>query len=140
MSLQAAYACFIGRGGLTVERYTVYAGLKRGGYTVIRAPTWDETVESAAEPPTTDEGSDTKSAAEELAVSSGLQGLFSRVFSFTYNTNNRDAANTATGPVVGMGIHRSYSQFFPIFFFPCFAFRIRLTTLQRQMIFSAPSP
>lgn len=46
MSLQGAYAMFIGdeethEGALTLERYSVYAGLKRMGYTVMRAPTWD---------------------------------------------------------------------------------------------------
>lgn len=45
MSLQGAYAMFIGdesnQGGLTFERYAVYAGLKRTGFTVLRAPTWD---------------------------------------------------------------------------------------------------
>ena len=46
MSLQGAYAMFIGNeqdreGALTFERYSVYAGLKRSGYTVLRAPSWD---------------------------------------------------------------------------------------------------
>lgn len=46
MSLQGAYAMFLGDesthdGALTFERYTVYAGLKRSGYTVHRAPSWD---------------------------------------------------------------------------------------------------
>jgi len=37
MSLQGAYAAFIGMStGLTLEMYTVYAGLKRAGYSVIR--------------------------------------------------------------------------------------------------------
>ncbi|EFE44618.1 tRNA splicing endonuclease subunit (Sen54), putative [Trichophyton verrucosum HKI 0517] len=42
MSLQAAYACFLGRSGLTMERFSVYSGLRRGGYVVVRADTWDE--------------------------------------------------------------------------------------------------
>ena len=46
MSLQGAYAAFIGMeggvgGALTFERYSVYAGLKRSGYIVHRAPTWN---------------------------------------------------------------------------------------------------
>ena len=40
MSLQAAYATFISDDDLTLARYTVFAGLRRSGYTVIRAPTW----------------------------------------------------------------------------------------------------
>ena len=39
MSLQGAYASFIGKSGLTLERYQVFAGLRRLGYTVVRAPT-----------------------------------------------------------------------------------------------------
>ena len=42
MSLQAAYTCLIGRGGLTLERFAVYSGLKRLGYTLVRAPSWDD--------------------------------------------------------------------------------------------------
>ncbi|WPH04580.1 putative tRNA-splicing endonuclease subunit sen54 [Acrodontium crateriforme] len=46
MSLQGAYAMFLGEeethdGALTFERYSVYTGLKRAGYTVLRAPTWN---------------------------------------------------------------------------------------------------
>ncbi|KAI5306005.1 hypothetical protein KEM56_002555, partial [Ascosphaera pollenicola] len=40
MSLQAAYAMMLGRSGLSMERYTVYSGLRRGGYTVVRAGGW----------------------------------------------------------------------------------------------------
>jgi tRNA-splicing endonuclease subunit Sen54 len=45
MSLQAAYAMFLGDGSseresLTLERYNVYANLKRMGYLVLRAPSW----------------------------------------------------------------------------------------------------
>jgi tRNA-splicing endonuclease subunit Sen54 len=45
MSLQSAYAAFIGfegevGGKLTLEHYNVYAGLKRSGY-VVRAPMYD---------------------------------------------------------------------------------------------------
>ena len=38
LSLQSAYALLIGKLGLTVEKYLVYAGLKRSGYMVYRAP------------------------------------------------------------------------------------------------------
>jgi tRNA-splicing endonuclease subunit Sen54 len=47
MSLQAGYAMFLGDeeahagGALTFERFTVYSGLKRAGYTVLRAPSWN---------------------------------------------------------------------------------------------------
>lgn len=46
MSLQGAYSAFIGmeadlHGALTFERYSVYSALKRMGYVVHRAPTWN---------------------------------------------------------------------------------------------------
>ena len=40
MSLQAAYAYLLGKQGLMLERYKVYAGLKRSGYVVQRRPAW----------------------------------------------------------------------------------------------------
>lgn len=51
MSLQGAYAMFIGdeefhEGALTFERYSVYSGLKRMGYTVMRAPSWNTVASS----------------------------------------------------------------------------------------------
>ncbi|KAL1607827.1 tRNA-splicing endonuclease subunit sen54 [Paraconiothyrium brasiliense] len=47
MSLQAAYAAFLGYeagvgGKLTMEMYTVYSGLKRSGYVVFRHGSWDD--------------------------------------------------------------------------------------------------
>nr|POE72424.1 putative trna-splicing endonuclease subunit sen54 [Quercus suber] len=46
MSVQGGYAVFIGDeeehgGALTFERYSVYSGLRRMGYTVQRAQSWD---------------------------------------------------------------------------------------------------
>ncbi len=49
MSLQGAYATFISDKDLTLARYTVFAGLRRLGYTVIRAPTWDESAPSPSQ-------------------------------------------------------------------------------------------
>lgn len=42
MSLQGAYATLISDEDLPLARYTVFAGLRRSGYTVVRAPTWDD--------------------------------------------------------------------------------------------------
>jgi len=42
MSLQGAYASFIGKSGLTLERYHIFAGPRRLGYNVVQVPTWDE--------------------------------------------------------------------------------------------------
>lgn len=100
MSLQAAYACFTGRGGLSVERYSVYTGLRRLGYTVIRAPGWD------------DEYDESVQDAEESAASQQGLGIFGRFLHWLYNWNS-SAGLTTTGPVVGLGIHRSYSKLRP---------------------------
>lgn len=40
LSLQSAYAALIGQLGLTLERYSVYIGLKRCGYIVTRGLAW----------------------------------------------------------------------------------------------------
>ncbi|KAL1985385.1 hypothetical protein VTN96DRAFT_7946 [Rasamsonia emersonii] len=96
MSLQAAYTCFIGRGGLTLERFTVYSLLRRLGYTVIRAPSWDETkdVHEGAFGTTQDNRGP------------GIIGFLGRLFRSIWNFNA--AGRTAFGPLVGLGIHRSY--------------------------------
>ncbi|EAL88904.1 tRNA splicing endonuclease subunit (Sen54), putative [Aspergillus fumigatus Af293] len=100
MSLQAAYACFIGRGGLTIDRFTVYTGLKRLGYTLTRAPAWyDDTEESSV-------GSETQ---EPVRVGAGLVGVYEQFMKWLQTPSPR----TATLPLVGIGIHRSYSEFVP---------------------------
>ena len=40
VGLQSAYATLLGREGLTLERFQVFAGLRRSGYIVQRAPDW----------------------------------------------------------------------------------------------------
>ncbi|KAJ9319116.1 hypothetical protein DTO271D3_704 [Paecilomyces variotii] len=103
MSLQAAYACFIGRGGLTLERFTVYSGLKRGGYTLLRAPSWDESTEEANEGALADVRSNNGKVMD-------LMGFLGRLCRSIYNVTS--SASTATGPVVGLGIHRSYNDIY----------------------------
>lgn len=99
MSLQAAYACFIGRGGLTIDRFTVYTGLKRLGYTLTRAPAWyDDTEESSV-------GSETQ---EPVRVGAGLVGVYEQFMKWLQTPSPR----TATLPLVGIGIHRSYSDIY----------------------------
>ncbi|KAL4800712.1 hypothetical protein BDV19DRAFT_375405 [Aspergillus venezuelensis] len=93
MSLQAAYACLIGRGGLTVERFSVFTGLRRLGYAVIRAPGWH--------------GDETAPATEPLKPKGpGLIGGFSNFLKWLCHP----APTTAMGPVAGLGFHRSYKQ------------------------------
>jgi len=93
-SLQSAYAVLIGKLGLTLERYTVYTGLKRSGYIVHRAPGWyPEDV--------LDREVSTKNAviAEGKSILSWLYGLLSA----------SRVQNAQMGPLVGPGLYRSYS-------------------------------
>ncbi|KAK2754833.1 tRNA-splicing endonuclease subunit sen54 [Arachnomyces sp. PD_36] len=101
MSLQAAYTCFIGREGLTLERYVVYAGLRRGGYTVMRAESWDEKVE---------DGEDEVAGREVVRKdSSGIMGFLVRLFKSICVDSTR---STAYGPMIGLGIYRSYNHIY----------------------------
>lgn len=110
LSLQAAYACFIGRGGLTMERFSVYTGLRRLGYTVVRAPGWDDDYD--------DRGgdSDSDSATGDLSTAQQKQGMgsssvFGRFLQWLYSYGSSSSTGLpATGPVVGLGIHRNYSE------------------------------
>lgn len=95
MSLQAAYTCFIGRGGLTVERYSVFTGLRRLGYVITRAPGWYDNEEGG-----------TDSAVLQTRQWPGVAELFGKFWDWFYSSNS-----TATGPVTGLGIHRSYGGF-----------------------------
>ena len=94
MSLQAAYTCFIGRGGLTVERFSVFSGLRRLGYMVSRAPGWYDSEEEV-------------SGTVQAPHWPSINGLFGKFWDWFYSSNS-----TATGPVAGLGIHRSYSELF----------------------------
>ncbi|KAL4923915.1 tRNA-splicing endonuclease subunit SEN54 family protein [Aspergillus undulatus] len=99
MSLQAAYACLVGRGGLTMERFSVFTGLRRLGYAVVRAPGWSD---------------DNPEKVSQLAEGSpkqkgpGLIGIFSQFLKWLRHT----APTTAMGPVAGLGFHRSYNNIY----------------------------
>ncbi|GAB1214717.1 hypothetical protein ATERTT37_003886 [Aspergillus terreus] len=100
MSLQAAYAAFIGHGGLTVERYSVYAGLRRLGYTLVRAPGWadeEDEEDSAADAERPQTQTQTRGP--------GLAGVLERFMRWFHSP-----PTTAVGPVAGVGIHRSYNR------------------------------
>ncbi|EDN08423.1 tRNA splicing endonuclease subunit [Histoplasma capsulatum] len=115
MSLQAAYACFLGRGGLTLQRYIVYANLRRGGYAVIRAPSWDDC-----------DGNDDNRAVNQVATDAavamtgagirahmeqsrgGVINLLTRFFNSLFEPG--PARRLAHGPVIGLDdIYRALS-------------------------------
>ncbi|MCJ1420974.1 tRNA-splicing endonuclease subunit sen54 [Xylographa parallela] len=98
MSLQSAYAAIVGRLGLTLERYFVYAGLKRIGYAVQRSPAWypddwgAEEVEDVIVPP--------------VEPRSGFGWLFALLHS------QKDEPRRPFGPLVRPGFYRSYKEIY----------------------------
>ncbi|KAF7717548.1 Uncharacterized protein PECH_006587 [Penicillium ucsense] len=107
MSLQAAYTCLIGRGGLTLERFAVFSSLKRIGYAIVRAPGWNDSR-------TADDSSDTHDSpnayTQPLLRGAGLAGIFGRIFKWI--NDPRCTSSLAAGPVIGYGIHRSYADIY----------------------------
>lgn len=113
MSLQGAYASLIGKSGLTLERYLVYAGLRRLGYTVVRAPTWsdaDAGLLGQAKP----HGLPLE-LAQRVAPSSSLisdvSSLIHRLVQYLF-TPDRTKACPSLGPLVAPGLYRNYNDIF----------------------------
>ena len=93
MSLQAAYTYLVGSRGLTLERYAVYAGLKRSGYIVSRAPGWEGNEESprVAQAPTPKP-----------------PDLWGFLYEYLFQAKAKDPP--LLGPLIGKGLWRSYSE------------------------------
>lgn len=94
-SLQSAYAVLIGKLGLTLERHTVYTGLKRSGYIVQRAPGWhlEDVLYSEV-------------ATIEAPIPGGT-GVFSWLYGLLSASRE---SRSQFGPLVGPGLYRSYSK------------------------------
>jgi tRNA-splicing endonuclease subunit Sen54 len=107
MSLQAAYACFIGRSGLTLERFSVYTGLRRVGYTLIRAPSWYG-----------DQGEDDLGVDDEIehgpSFTASISNSWNRLYSSVSNLFGEDYSEQ--GPLIGFNIPHSYSAHIPSLF------------------------
>ena len=131
MSLQGAYATFISDEDLTLARYTVFAGLRRSGYTVVRAPTWDDSPPSSKEYPEVDPtGSNTTAANKEITSPSpptSPQSLFiwpsfrnflTRIFQLLFRPSLSKAfqrqpnCRHSLGPLVAPGLYRSYADIY----------------------------
>ncbi|KAH7409301.1 tRNA-splicing endonuclease subunit sen54 N-term-domain-containing protein [Cadophora sp. MPI-SDFR-AT-0126] len=101
MSLQAAFSIFIGndneRGKISLERYTVYAHLKRMGYIVLRAPEWDPS--KPGEIPTYDNIPWPESTS-----------IFNRLFGKLFA--EKEVEHSAYGPLVKPGMYRSYNSIY----------------------------
>jgi tRNA-splicing endonuclease subunit Sen54 len=107
MSLQAAYTCLIGRGGLSLERFTVFSSLKRIGYAISRAPGWDDTEEVED---SVDEHS-RHAYMQPLKRGAGLAGILGSIFNWI--NDPKSTSSMAAGPVIGYGIHRNYGESHP---------------------------
>ncbi|KAI1161251.1 tRNA-splicing endonuclease subunit sen54 N-term-domain-containing protein [Nemania serpens] len=97
MSLQAAYALFIGRDGergkISLEKYQVYANLRRSGYRVFRATPLPLQLSSSQTP----------------------WSIWQWLFSIIQNTNNpfsQQSRYPPYGPLVRPGLYRSYVPIF----------------------------
>ncbi len=114
MSLQGAYAMFIGeeaarRGGLTLEQYSVYAGLKRSGYTVLRAPSFN----CPGSPP----GEGCYAPMSKLPSRAWHVGLSTYYSSWFNMWSHRESyeektLRQAAGPLVSPGLYRNYSEIY----------------------------
>ena len=116
MSLQGAYATFIGKSGLTPERHSVFSGLRRLGYTVIRAPSWstdDIEANGHAHNPIRQEQDATLTRTNHDAQTSsgGMLGLINRLVHYLFQPK-RGASCPSFGPLVAPGLYRSYNDIY----------------------------
>jgi tRNA-splicing endonuclease subunit Sen54 len=102
MSLQGAYAAFLGEeeGGLTFERYSVYAGLKRSGYTVHRASSWDGQGDEVGE-----------ECFPSVQGATWNLGLLRHKWRSMFVSRAATEAEQKVGPLVTPGIYRNYGKF-----------------------------
>lgn len=111
MSLQSAYAAFIGfeggvGGKLTLEMYNVYAGLKRSGYVIFRTGSWDHDRGEIVEAPP-------KPEQETTSSSNLITRFFSEIWRrLSQPTYTIPASNLAFGPLLKPGLFRSYTDIY----------------------------
>ena len=101
MSLQAAFAVLIGsddeKGKVSMDRYTVYANLKRTGYAVMRALEWDATKPGERQ---------TYHASQAQVSPSVFNWLFGKFFA------EKPVEHAKYGPLVKPGMYRSYNSIY----------------------------
>ncbi|KAF2456778.1 tRNA-splicing endonuclease subunit sen54 N-term-domain-containing protein [Lineolata rhizophorae] len=113
MSLQAAYAVFTQPervppgSALTLEKYTVYASLKRAGYIVLRAPCWEAPGGPKFETPLGG------CSAPQPSQSASLFSSTWQLLLATVERSTRPAGEAlAAGPLVAPGLYRSYHDIY----------------------------
>jgi tRNA-splicing endonuclease subunit Sen54 len=101
MSLQAAYALLIGKDGekgkVSLDRYTVYANLKRSGYMIMRAHKWDLTKPGETQVHQAVQGGESTSI---------FTWLFWKLFA------EKEVEHLPYGPLVRPGMYRSYNSIY----------------------------
>ncbi|KUJ23186.1 uncharacterized protein LY89DRAFT_635400 [Mollisia scopiformis] len=101
MSLQAAFSMLIGqdgeRGKVSLERYTVYAHLKRMGYAILRASDWDVTQPG-------------KPQSHQVELISEPTSAFSWLFGKFFA--EKEIQHSQYGPLVKPGMYRSYNSIY----------------------------
>ncbi|KAF2495979.1 tRNA splicing endonuclease-like protein subunit [Lophium mytilinum] len=113
MSLQGAYAAFIGMEGgvggrLTLEMYNVYAGLKRAGYIVLRTGTWHD---AKVELNLSKVGHAKEKAQERYW---GL-GLFGELWKRLFRLQRSDSLERfKLGPLVTPGLYRNWTDIYKL--------------------------
>ncbi|KAI1611208.1 tRNA-splicing endonuclease subunit sen54 N-term-domain-containing protein [Exophiala viscosa] len=117
MSLQGAYASFIGKDGLTLERYSVYAALKRAGYVVQRAPTWHDVDPPRANGdayhnPDQPQNLTTTSTRDASQPLSSAAAIIHRLVSWLFQPRGGEQSCPALGPLVAPGLYRNYADIF----------------------------
>jgi len=113
MSLQGAYASLIGKSGLTLERYIVYAGLRRSGYTVARAPTWSDE-EAGLNGHVRPHGLPlelAQRAKPSSIANSSVSNLIHRLVQYLFKPDQSKACSSL-GPLVAPGLYRNYNDIF----------------------------
>jgi tRNA-splicing endonuclease subunit Sen54 len=113
MSLQGAYASLIGKSELTLERYLVYAGLRRLGYTVVRAPTWSNT-DAGVNGQVRPHGLPlelSQQVASSSRILANVSSLIHRLVQYLFKPDQTRAC-PSLGPLVAPGLYRNYSDIF----------------------------
>lgn len=105
MSLQGGHAVFLGDeathgGALTYERYSVFSALKRQGYTVLRAPSWN--------------GPGLPLTEKHYPGRTSDVGLFhpSRLWQSLFSTSLKNGVDSDEDSLVQPGLYRSYNDIY----------------------------
>lgn len=112
MSLQGAYAAFISKSGLTLERYIVYANLRRAGYIVQRAPTWHGSADSPRSTTPAQRSEIPSTAPSPTQSTSLIWRLMSWLFKSEAKPLCMPCYNSAAGPLLAPGLFQTYGDMF----------------------------